>query len=161
MRAVFWMNTAIAVISMACAGCSTLAGAADGGAGDGGNEQCPDRASAMCADIGAHLGSGYMAGVDGTPAGFPGPPPGATLCGTLQSTGASEFYESTMMPNDLFAYYQGPLEALGYMVAAPKDVGGCELEMDFSIVSDGSFVTSSGSISWIATQTAFEVHDPE
>jgi hypothetical protein len=151
---------AIAVISMGCAGCTTLTNAADGGAGDGG-EPCPVRASAMCADIGAHLGSGYMAGLDGTPAGFPPPPAGATLCGTLQATGASEFYASTIASSDLFAYYGGALQAQGYTVAAAKDVGGCELEMDFSIESDGSFVTRSGSISWIATQTAFEVNDPE
>jgi hypothetical protein len=83
------------------------------------------------------------------------------LCGTLQASGASQFYASSVGSDDLFSYYRAALAAQGYTVSPVQDVGGCELEMQFSIELDGSFVTQIGIISWIAEQTAFEVHDPE
>jgi hypothetical protein len=126
---------------------------------DGGG--CPARPTTTCDDLTMNLPN-YQSGVDATPSGFPPPPSGSILCGTLGIGGltTTEVFLSTDGSSALFAYYSNALTLMGYTLMTPVTDEDCGTTLNFTVRSPEAAAPLAGSITWLPDVQAFEVNNP-
>jgi hypothetical protein len=161
--------SAIAIVVLgACS--SSSEGAADAGPVNNGDDAiasgddgggCPARPATTCDVLTMSLPN-YQAGINGTPAGFPPPPAGSTLCGTEGIGGltTTEILLSADDSSTLLAYYSNALMVMGYTVMSPVTDQDCGVTLNFVINSPEAAAPLAGSLVWLPDAQAFEINNP-